>query len=151
MPGLLSRAELGNDCLPSALPGRVIAPEGALLTIVLPHHSSLERCRLRSCCVELLQLVMSLLPLEEGCCIRRVGLVLGLRSSAVRLEGCECLPARLGRCEVPVEGEEAYAALKMNPSLAPAELLCEGVGLQVLWDHGSHVYAEGLVIEDLKQ
>ena len=41
--------------------------KGALLTTVLLYHPSLERCRPRRCCVELLQRVMSLLPLKEGC------------------------------------------------------------------------------------
>ena len=47
----------------------MIETKGALLTIVLLYHRSLERCRPRRCCVELLQRVMSLPPLEEGCCI----------------------------------------------------------------------------------
>ena len=48
-------------------------------------------------------------------------------------------------------GEEAYAVLKMNPSLPLAELLCEGLGLQILWDHFSHVCAGGLVIQNLER
>jgi hypothetical protein len=50
----------GNGCLPSVFPCKVIGPEGALLSIVLPHHPSLERCRLQCSCIEILQRVMSL-------------------------------------------------------------------------------------------
>ena len=75
---------------------------------------------------------MSLPPLEEGPCIRRMGLILRLSCPAVGLQGCEGLPAHLGRCEDPAGGEEAYAALEVHPSLPPAELCCDGVGLQVL-------------------
>ena len=128
----------------------MVEPEGALLAVVLPDHPSLQRCRLRSPGIELLQRVVSLPPLEEGCCICRVGLVLRLSCSAVGLEGCEGLPAHLGRCESTAGGEETFAALEMHPLLPPAELCCDGVGLEVLWDHGRHVIAESVIVQDLE-
>ena len=98
---------------------------------MLPDNPSLQRCCLRNPGVELLQRVVSLPPLEEGCCIHRLCLVLPPSCSAVGLQGREGLPAHLGRCENPAGGEEADAALEMHPSLPPAELCCDGVGIQV--------------------
>ena len=63
----------------------MVDSEGALLTVVLPDYPSLQRCHLRNPSVELLQRVVSLPLLEEGCCIRRVCLVLPLSCSAVGL------------------------------------------------------------------